>query len=109
MAGERPAPREGRRDGDDRGNGQRLDRPQATAWPLPAAAREQANKTVKVASEDLEWSPVKIWRIKSGQVSMRALDVEAMCRKYGATQDVTDALTSLAKETKGQGLVVLIR
>src|SRR5262249_38103788 len=40
--------------------------------------------TVKAAAESLEWSPVKIWRIESGQTGMRALDVEAMCRTYGA-------------------------
>ncbi|HYS38309.1 MAG TPA: helix-turn-helix transcriptional regulator [Pseudonocardiaceae bacterium] len=65
--------------------------------------REGADKTIKTAAEDLEWSPVKIWRIESGQTSMRALDVEAMCKVYGATQDVTDAMTSLAKETKAKG------
>jgi transcriptional regulator with XRE-family HTH domain len=65
--------------------------------------REEANKTVKTAAEDLEWSPVKIWRIESGQTSMRALDVEAMCKVYGATKDVTEALASLAKETKAKG------
>jgi len=65
--------------------------------------REGADKTIKTAAEDLEWSPVKIWRIESGQTSMRALDVEAMCKVYGAPQDVTDALTSLAKETKAKG------
>ena len=65
--------------------------------------REGADKTIKTAAEDLEWSPVKIWRIESGQTSMRALDVEAMCKVYGAPQDVTDALTLLAKETKAKG------
>ncbi len=65
--------------------------------------REDADKTIKTAAEDLEWSPVKIWRIESGQTSMRAFDVEAMCKVYGATDDVTEALTSLAKETKAKG------
>jgi transcriptional regulator with XRE-family HTH domain len=65
--------------------------------------REDAGRTVKVAAEDLEWSPVKIWRIESGQTSMRVLDVEAMCRYYGASDEVTGALKSLARETKSKG------
>jgi hypothetical protein len=65
--------------------------------------REAVPLTVKVAAESLEWSPVKIWRIESGQTGMRALDVEAMCRTYGAAEDMTEALKSLARETKAKG------
>jgi hypothetical protein len=65
--------------------------------------REEAQVTVKVASEELEWSAPKIWRIESGATSMRALDVEAMCRLYGATPEVTTALMGLARETKARG------
>jgi transcriptional regulator with XRE-family HTH domain len=65
--------------------------------------REGANKTVKTAAEELEWSPVKIWRIESGQTSMRSLDVQTMCQIYGASGDVTQALMGLAKETKARG------
>jgi hypothetical protein len=59
--------------------------------------------TVKAAAEALEWSETKIWRIETGQTSMRSLDVEQMCRVYGAPVDTTDALMALAKETKSQG------
>ncbi len=65
--------------------------------------REGANKTVKTAAEELEWSPVKIWRIESGQTSMRSHDVRTMCEIYGASEEMTQALTGLAKETKARG------
>src|SRR5687768_16016265 len=65
--------------------------------------REDARITVKAAADALEWSTPKIWRIESGIVSMRALDVEAMCRVYGAPADITQALMGLAKETKAKG------
>ncbi|MFI5492075.1 helix-turn-helix domain-containing protein [Actinoplanes sp. NPDC051859] len=65
--------------------------------------REDARITVKRASEELEWSGPKIWRIEGGMSAMRALDVEAMCRLYGATPDTTEALMSLAHETKAKG------
>jgi transcriptional regulator with XRE-family HTH domain len=65
--------------------------------------REEAQITVKVAAEELEWSAPKIWRIESGATSMRSLDVEAMCRVYGAPDHVTKALMGLARETKARG------
>jgi transcriptional regulator with XRE-family HTH domain len=65
--------------------------------------REDARITVKLAAEQLEWSAPKIWRIEGGATSMRALDVEAMCRLYGATPDRTQALMALARETKSKG------
>jgi transcriptional regulator with XRE-family HTH domain len=65
--------------------------------------REGARMTVKAAAEALEWSPVKLWRIESGQTSMRSLDVQTMCQVYGATEDMTQALMGLAKETKARG------
>src|SRR5882672_10794512 len=65
--------------------------------------RNRERLTVKVAAEKLEWSEAKMWRIETGQTSLRSLDVEAMCRVYGAPQDLTEALMGLAKETKGRG------
>ena len=44
-----------------------------------------------------------MWRIETGQTSLRSLDVEAMCRIYGAPADLTEALMGLAKETKARG------
>lgn len=68
--------------------------------------REQRNKqrlTVRVAAAKLEWSEAKLWRIETGQTSLRSLDVEAMCKIYGATPELTEALMGLAKETKARG------
>ena len=66
-------------------------------------ARMQARFTVRAAAKALEWSEAKIWRIETGQVSMRTLDVEAMCRVYGVAPDLTEALKALASETKARG------
>jgi transcriptional regulator with XRE-family HTH domain len=65
--------------------------------------RSAAGLTVKDAARGLEWSEAKMWRIETGQTSLRSLDVEAMCRLYGAKPDMTSALMSLAKETKAKG------
>jgi transcriptional regulator with XRE-family HTH domain len=59
--------------------------------------------TVHAAATKLEWSDAKIWRIETGQTSLRSLDVETMCRIYGAAPDLTEALMGLAKETKARG------
>lgn len=65
--------------------------------------RNRSRLTVRAAGAQLEWSEAKIWRIETGQTSLRSLDVEAMCKVYGATQDITEALMGLAKETKARG------
>jgi Domain of unknown function (DUF5753)/Helix-turn-helix domain len=65
--------------------------------------RGRARLTVNAAATALEWSPQKIWRIETGQTSMRSLDVEAMCRVYGADAELTQGLMGLAKETKARG------
>jgi Domain of unknown function (DUF5753)/Helix-turn-helix domain len=65
--------------------------------------RSRARLTVRAASTALEWSDQKLWRIETGQTSMRSLDVEAMCRVYGADAVLCKALMGLAKETKGRG------
>lgn len=65
--------------------------------------RNKARLTVKAAAGALEWSEAKIWRIETGQTSLRSLDVQAMCKVYGAPLDLTDALMALAKETKARG------
>lgn len=65
--------------------------------------RNRARLTVKTAATKLEWSEAKIWRIETGQTSLRSLDVEAMCKIYGAPADVTRGLMGLAKETKARG------
>ena len=59
--------------------------------------------TVKTAAAKLEWSETKVWRIETGQTSLRSHDVELMCRIYAAPPDLTGALMGLAKETKAKG------
>ncbi|MGH3624789.1 MAG: helix-turn-helix domain-containing protein, partial [Sciscionella sp.] len=61
--------------------------------------RSRARLTVRTAAGLLEWSEAKIWRIETGQTSLRSLDVEAMCKVYGAQDDMTEGLMGLAKET----------
>ncbi|MFC8659967.1 helix-turn-helix domain-containing protein [Streptomyces parvus] len=65
--------------------------------------RNASRLTVRAAAKQLEWSEPKIWRIETGQVSLRSLDVEAMCRTYGADAELTKGLMGLAKETKNRG------
>lgn len=65
--------------------------------------RGQARLSVRAAAQALEWSEAKMWRIETGQTSMRSLDVEQMCRVYGAPADLTQALMGLAKETTARG------
>ncbi|MFJ6984470.1 MULTISPECIES: helix-turn-helix domain-containing protein [unclassified Streptomyces] len=65
--------------------------------------RNQARLTVRAAASKLEWSEPKIWRIETGQTSLRSLDVEAMCKIYGAPATLTEGLMGLAKETKNRG------
>jgi transcriptional regulator with XRE-family HTH domain len=65
--------------------------------------RNRQRMTVKTAAEELEWSETKIWRIETGQTSLRSHDVDLMCRIYGAPADLTEALRGLAKETKAKG------
>jgi Domain of unknown function (DUF5753) len=66
-------------------------------------ALHKAPLTVKAAAVKLEWSEAKMWRIETGQTSMRSLDVQTMCEIYGARPELTEALMGLAKETKGRG------
>jgi hypothetical protein len=65
--------------------------------------RNRARMTTRVAAQRLEWSEAKIWRIETGQTSLRGLDVEAMCKVYGAPKELIEPLTALARETKARG------
>ena len=67
------------------------------------ALRHQAKLTTKLAAQALEWSEPKLWRIETGQTTLRSLDVEAMCRVYGASAEVTQGLMVLARETRAVG------
>jgi transcriptional regulator with XRE-family HTH domain len=65
--------------------------------------RNRAKFTVKAAAAAMEISEATMWRIETAQTSLRSLDVEGMCRLYGATPELTEALKGLAKETKAKG------
>jgi transcriptional regulator with XRE-family HTH domain len=65
--------------------------------------RNKAGLTAKTAAAQLERSEPTIWRIETGQTSVRSIDVQLMCELYGATAEVTEALKALAKETKAKG------
>ncbi|MFC6011818.1 helix-turn-helix domain-containing protein [Nocardia lasii] len=65
--------------------------------------RNRARMTTRTAAAQLEWSEAKIWRIETGQTSLRSLDVEAMCKVYGAPTDLVEPLAALARETKARG------
>ncbi|GAA1938874.1 Scr1 family TA system antitoxin-like transcriptional regulator [Kitasatospora viridis] len=58
--------------------------------------------TVKRAAASFEISEAKLWRIETGRTSVRAMEVEAMCREYEATPSLMEALVGLARETKNK-------
>ncbi|MFB9547355.1 helix-turn-helix domain-containing protein [Micromonospora sagamiensis] len=65
--------------------------------------RVEAQMTLDGAAEALHCSRQKMWRIESGLGPVRPLDVRFMCELYGATRELSDALTNLAAETKAKG------
>jgi transcriptional regulator with XRE-family HTH domain len=65
--------------------------------------RLEAGLTVKTAARLMEWSEPKMWRIETGQTTMRALDVQAMCAAYGVVPGLTQALAGLAGQTRARG------
>ncbi|MFI6824819.1 helix-turn-helix domain-containing protein [Micromonospora sp. NPDC050187] len=65
--------------------------------------RTEAQITLDGAADALHCSRQKMWRIENGLGSARALDVRALCELYGATPELSAALTALADETKAKG------
>ena len=65
--------------------------------------RVKAGLTARTAAKQLERSEPTLWRIENGRTASRSLDVEQMCRLYGANEDMTKALMSLAKQTRARG------
>jgi transcriptional regulator with XRE-family HTH domain len=65
--------------------------------------RENAGLNRKDAAKALERSAPTIWRIETGRIAVRSIEVEAMCRLYGASPEMTEVLSGLAKETKARG------
>jgi transcriptional regulator with XRE-family HTH domain len=65
--------------------------------------RNDAGLTVRAAAREVEKSEPTLWRIENGLVSVKSLDVKAMCELYGAAEEMKFALMALAKETKSRG------
>jgi transcriptional regulator with XRE-family HTH domain len=66
-------------------------------------ARERADIRVRTAAAALGWSTPRLWRVETGQVSVRVSDVDSACRLYGVDEDLSDALKALARETRAHG------
>lgn len=65
--------------------------------------RIEANMTLEGAAQALQRNPQKMRRIETGTSAARQLDVRAMCELYGASPELTGALTALAAETNAKG------
>lgn len=65
--------------------------------------REQAKITVKAASDHLECSTQKLWRIEKGATPVRSADVRTLCLFYETPAETSEALIGLAKETRAKG------
>ncbi|TCC00377.1 XRE family transcriptional regulator [Micromonospora zingiberis] len=66
-------------------------------------AREEAGINLEAAAEALEWSRAKMYRLESGQTSLRTHDVTLMCQHYGTSTELTEVMVSLARESKARG------
>ncbi len=65
--------------------------------------REAANKSDRDVTESGICSRATLWRVESGQSSIKVGTVRALCWLYSAEQTETDALATLAMATTGQG------
>lgn len=66
-------------------------------------AREEAGIALEAAARELEWSRARMYRIEGGQTSVRSHDVVLMCQLYKTSEEIREALVSLAKESKSRG------
>lgn len=66
-------------------------------------ARENAGLKRKDAAQALERSTPTLWRIETGRSAVRGIEVEAMCRLYSLSPEMTQVLVGLAGETKARG------
>jgi len=77
--------------------------PRRVLGPYLRDLRQQAGLTVKQAAQLMEWSEPKLWRIETGQTTLRTLDVQAMCAAYGAEPGLARALAGLAAQSRADG------
>ncbi|MEQ4302881.1 helix-turn-helix transcriptional regulator [Plantactinospora sp. B6F1] len=66
-------------------------------------AREQAGLGLEAAAHELEVSRTTMYRIETGGAAVRKADVLAMCKVYGVSDEMTEALIGLATQTKTKG------
>lgn len=65
--------------------------------------REQAGKTHEDVAAAQIASPTKMWRLETGKVAVKPGDIWALARLYDVSNDVTEALVSLAAGTRDDG------
>jgi hypothetical protein len=59
--------------------------------------------TARAAAAGAEMGEQTLWRIETGQVAVKTINVKALCEMYRATPEMTEALVALARETKARG------
>jgi Domain of unknown function (DUF5753)/Helix-turn-helix domain len=90
-------------DADARGDGRLYGpAPSANLGRYLEELRENAGLNRKDAAKALERSAPTIWRIETGRIAVRSIEVEDV-PPYGASPEMTEALSGLAKETKARG------
>lgn len=65
--------------------------------------REAAGLTLDEVAEQAEWSNAKVSRIENARVSVMPRDAKVLARIYGASQEATDLLAALARESRQKG------
>jgi hypothetical protein len=65
--------------------------------------RDAAGFTCEQAGARLDFSASKVSRMETARVPVRVVDIQAMCRLYGASEETAASLTALARESKQQG------
>ncbi|WP_326811537.1 helix-turn-helix domain-containing protein [Streptomyces scopuliridis] len=65
--------------------------------------RDENALTCNQVGKELDWSGSKVNRMETGQGRVQPSDVDALCRFYGASDELRELLKSLAKESKTKG------
>jgi transcriptional regulator with XRE-family HTH domain len=77
--------------------------PRRQVGRLMRQLREQAGISLMAAAEELEFSRARMYRIEGGESPLRKIDVEAMCRMFHASDEITEVLIGLSRESKAKG------
>jgi len=77
--------------------------PRRQVGRLMRQLREQAGISLMAAANELEFSRARMYRIEGGESPLRKIDVEAMCRMYHASEEITEVLIGLSRESKAKG------